>query len=1142
MTAAELQATLAARGVSLWVEDGARLRYRGPAEALGASELAELKAHKAGLIALLRAGEAPQPIARVPDAASYPLSQAQWRLWVLMQMENAASAYHIPLHFELRGPVQRDVVERVFATLVARHEALRTNFRVIDGQPRQVVQPPGRFGPAYSDVSGCADPAAEARGRARRQTAAPFDLGRDPLIRVELVRLAPERHVVLFTLHHLIADGSSVGVLVREFTQLYAALAAGRPDPLPGLPLQYRDFAIWQNAQLQGGTLAEHRRYWHARIGADLPVLDLPLDRPRPPALTFHGREHTFVLGPAQLAGLRALAQRQQASLFMLLHALVKVLLHRHSGQTELIIGSPIAGRAHPDLDGQVGFYVNTLALRDRVDPDATFATLLRDVRRTTLEAFEHQLYPFDYLVNELPLKRDLSRSPIFDVLLVLQNQDERPRPMGPVTMHSFLEASDTAKLDLTFLFKEIGDQLQAAIEYNRDLFDAGRIERMARHFATLADAVIRDAETPVGRLALLPAEEWRRVVEEFQGPLVRAERGATLVSWFEGQVRRSPGAVAVGCEGERLTYAELNGRANRLAARLRRLGVGPEERVGMYFERSLELVVAIVGILKAGGAYVPFDPVYPAERIAFMVADAQPRVLLTQAGHEAFCRGLLAGSPGTVLQTVEDATLAGESPEDPAAGVQPDHAAYIIYTSGSTGQPKGCIVPHHQVVRLFTATQAWYRFGSSEVWTLFHSYAFDFSVWELWGALLYGGRLVVVPQATSRSPEAFLELLETERVTVLNQTPSAFRQLMAADETRSGALALRYVIFGGEALDLASLAPWWERHGDVQPQLVNMYGITETTVHVTYRPLSRADLTAGASLIGRPIPDLRLYVLDGALQPVPIGVVGEIHVGGAGVARGYLNRPELTAQRFVPDRFSGEPGALLYRSGDLARWRANGELEYLGRADHQVKIRGFRIELGEIEAALAAHPAVRSALVLLREDRAGDRRLAAYAVWRNDPVATAELREHVRTRVPDYMVPADFVGLTAFPLTPNGKIDRAALPVPDSAARTSAAAFIAPVTPAEQAVAAVWAEVLGVARVGADDNFFELGGHSLKATQVLARLRPRYGDSATIADVFRRPSLRAFAAGLAPLELPASAAAPGIAAPTAEEWEMLNG
>ncbi|MBM3853476.1 MAG: amino acid adenylation domain-containing protein, partial [Verrucomicrobia bacterium] len=617
----------------------------------------------------------------------------------------------------------------------------------------------------------------------------------------------------------------------------------------------------------------------------------------------------------------------------------------------------------------------------------------------------------------------------------------------------------------------------------------------------------------------------------------VEFPRGRTLSAWFETQVERTPDVTAVTLGGTSLSYRELNARANRLARHLRKLGLRPDGPVGMYLDRSLEMIVGLLGILKAGGAYVPLDPVYPRERLAFMLEDARVSVLLTTAAME----GNLPPHAARIIRLDADWPAIEAEWKDnlpPVAG--PDHAAYVIYTSGSTGQPKGCVVTHYQVVRLFEATQAWFQFDASDVWTLFHSYAFDFSVWELWGALLYGGRLVVVPFEVSRAPDSFLELLRVERVTVLNQTPSAFRQLMAADEfapREAAPLALRWVVFGGEALDVAGLRPWFDRHGDSQPQLVNMYGITETTVHVTWRRILRVDCDGGRSVIGVPIPDLQLHLLDAFQQPVPIGVAGEMYVGGAGVARGYLRRPELTAQRFVPDPFSGRPGAVLYRSGDLARRLPNGDVEYLGRIDHQVKIRGFRIELGEIEAALASHPAVGQSLVLLRGDPSGEKRLVGYVVSRNGTLAIAELREHLRQRVPDYMVPAAIVVLEAFPLTPNGKIDRRALPAPEAARSSGEAAPSAPVGEIETAIARLWCEALGVERVGRDENFFDIGGHSLLVVQVHRRVRAELGHDVSVVDLFKYSTVRA----LAEFVQNRGGAAPTAAAVVAEAAERAR-
>ncbi|HVU25273.1 MAG TPA: amino acid adenylation domain-containing protein [Opitutus sp.] len=1076
-----------------------------------------------------------EPIPRVADAADHALSHAQLRLWVLAQLEGALTAYNMPASLLLEGRVDRAAIDMAFSALVRRHESLRTTFVVVDGAPRQRVHAAPLGGVEFIDLAGEADPATRARELAFEHARRPFDLERGPLLRITLVRLEPESHALLFNLHHIVSDDWSMGVLVNEFVRLHDAHASGEASALAPLRLHYRDYAAWQNARLAADGMAMHRDYWRTHFTGELPVLDLPADFPRPAVKTYHGRTRAFAVTPELTQSLHELARHERATLFMVLTAAVQTLLHRHTDQRDIIVGSPIAGRNHPDLEDQIGFYINTLPLRATIDPQAAFTTLLAQVRQTATEAYEHQAYPFDRLVDDLALARDVTRTPLFDVVVVMQNVDAYSLVLDGVTVKPFVDDFGGSKFDLQFNFEERDGELRGSIVFNTDLFAEERVVRLIAHLTTLLGSIVANPACAVGGLNLLPAAERAQVLEKFQGAPGYWARGRTLGSWFEAQAGRTPEAAAITDEhGVGLTYAQLNAAANRLAHALRKRGVGPEVLVGMYFERGADLVIGQLAIVKAGGAYVPFDPVYPADRIAYMVGDAKPRVLLTQAKHTEFCRGLIqeAGTTTEILR-VEDETLRGEPATNLPPLAQPDHAAYVIYTSGSTGRPKGCIIPHYQVVRLFEATEAWYGFNARDVWTLFHSYAFDFSVWEIWGALLYGGRLVIVAHTTSRSPEAFLELLHREQVTVLNQTPSAFRQLIAADEdppanTGSAALALRYVIFGGEALDLPSLRPWWERHGDVQPKLVNMYGITETTVHVSYRPLSRADLESGGSVIGGPIPDLKLYLLDAFRQPVPIGVTGEIYVGGAGVARGYLNRPELTAERFVPDPFGSEPKATLYRSGDLARWLPNGDLEYLGRADHQVKLRGFRIEPGEIEAAVASHPAVRSVLVLVREDGPGDKRLAAYVVLREAGAANAaQLREHVRTRVPDYMVPAGIVLLDAFPLTPNGKVDRKALPVPEAAAAAKAGPSAAPADELETTIARLWSEALGVEQVGREDNFFDIGGHSLLVVQVHRRLREALGRELSVVDLFKFATVRALAEHLRATAVPAAGGSP---------------
>ena len=1068
-----------------------------------------------------------EAITHVPDAPHYPLSHAQLRLWVLAQMEGASVAYNMPAALLLDGKVDFNSFDRAMEEIAARHEALRTTFVTIEGEPRQLVHAAPLAKLEIASLENETDPVERARALALEDASNPFDLERGPLLRATLLRLGSNRHALLFNLHHIIADDWSLGVFVREFMQAYAALARGASANPPPLCLQYRDYAALQNARVASAAMAVHRDYWHTRLAGELPLLNLATDFPRPPIKTYRGRSRPFVLPAALAEELNELAKRHQASLFMLLVSAVQVLLHRYTDQRDLIVGFPIAGRNHPDLEDQIGFYVNLLPLRADIDPDAPFTALLAQVRGTASEAYEHQAYPFDRIVDDLALARDVTRSPLFDVVVVMQNVDPYSLALDGVTAGPLVDDYGTSKFDLAFHFEERAGTLQGAIVFNTDLFADERVAHMERHLQVLMSSIVADPALAVGRLNMLAPEELRRLLAAANPAPAAFARSATLVDLFEAKAAAAPAAAAVTFGATNLTYSELNARANRLAHRLRAVGVGPNVLVGVFFEPSVELVTSILGVLKAGGAYVPLDPVYPAERLGFMLADARVPVLLTTA---ALAEALPAQAAKIIRLDADAPALAGESDANLPPQAGPGHAAYVIYTSGSTGRPKGCVVSHHNVVRLFASTEAWFRFDSRDVWTLFHSAAFDFSVWELWGALLYGGRLVVVPRMVSRAPEAFLALLRTERVTVLNQTPSAFRQLMEEDERegRSDPLALRYVVFGGEALNVSGLRPWFDRHGDVLPQLVNMYGITETTVHVTYRPLTRADCDSERSVIGRPLPDLQLHVLDGFLQPVPVGVPGELFVGGAGVANGYLWRPELTAERFLPDPFGGEAGSVLYRSGDLACRLPNGDLEYLGRVDQQVKIRGFRVELGEIEAALAAHPSVDSALVLVREDRPGDRRLVAYVVLRSAGPEEANLRAHLRQRMPDYMVPAAIVLLKGWPLTPHGKVDRRALPAPEAGHTGDAGTFAPPRDELEIMIASLWAEALGAERVGVNENFFDLGGHSLLIVQLHRRLREALGRELSVVDLFKYSTVAALAAFLR--ERPAVTAAAEVA------------
>ena len=869
--------------------------------------------------------------------------------------------------------------------------------------------------------------------------------------------------------------------------------------------------------------LAAQVAYWTRQLAGIPPLLELPADRPRPPLRSVRGGRSALRVPAGVADALDALGRREGGTMFMTLLAAFKAWLARYTGQPDLVVGTPIANRNQAEVEDLIGFFANTLVLRTDVSGDPSFRELLGRVREMALGASAHQDLPFERLVEILQPERNLSHTPLFQVMFVFQNAPLAPVATGDLRLIPLDPHSGTSKFDLTLETFVTGRQLGGVIEYSTDLFDESTISRLIDGFAALLQGAAADPGRRLSDLPLLSESERRMLLGSREtAPL------ADLVDLFERQVAEHGREVALVDRNDFLTYGELDRRANRLARHLRSLGVGPESLVCLCLDRSSDLVVSILGVLKAGGAYVPLDPTYPEERLRMLIEDTASRVVVTRG---ALLPGTsVPGEARVVRLDVESEAIARQSGERLRIAPPADGAAYVIYTSGSTGAPKGVVVPRSNVVRLLTATDRWFGFGPADAWTLFHSYAFDFSVWELWGALLYGGRLVIVPQDTARSPEAFHELLRQEHVTVLNQTPSAFRQLLQVDgkAPEGAALPLRLVIFGGEALEPASLRPWFARHGEERPRLINMYGITETTVHVTYRPLGAGDVGAG-SMIGAPIPDLSLYVLDRSGQLAPVGAPGEIHVAGAGLARGYLNRPDLTAERFVPSPFGTAPGERLYRSGDLARVRPGGDIEYLGRIDNQVKVRGFRIELGEIEAALARHPGIREAVVVARAEEPGGTRLVGYLVPASglppDHPDHEELGRFLRQRLPDYMVPAALMWLDALPLTPNGKVDRRALPAPSGARPDLANEYVPPGNLLEEALAVSWAEILGVERVGIDDNFFILGGDSMRIVQAISRAQRR-GVSFSVQQLYQYQTVRELAE-VAVMSEPSAAEAP---------------
>ncbi|MET9963043.1 amino acid adenylation domain-containing protein [Streptomyces sp. NPDC006326] len=1077
-------------------------------------------------------------------------SRAQHRMYFLQQLAGDAPTYHVPLFHRLRGAVDGGALREAARVLVERHEALRTRFVVQDGELLQLVAREAAFEWAETDVAAVAarfgrapqDTDGVVRAWVRAEESRPFDLAQGPLFRVGLLRVAEEESVLLVGMHHIVSDGWSCEILFRELSEVYEALVSGAGVALPEVEFQYADYSCWQEEWLDSPAAARQRAYWEQRLAGDLPVMRLPVTRPRGTAV--HERRGASLAFPLPAAErLRELCGGADATLFHGLLAVFDLLLNRYTGLDDILVGTPIANRHRAEFASSVGLFVNTTVLRTDLSGDPTFRELLLRVRDGVLQAQEHQDMPFEELVRMKNPDRDAESSPVFQVMFGMNEVGDQALRFAGIEGEPLPTDSGTAKFDLSLDVADTADGATGIFEYRSDLFEASVVDALARHYVQLVEAVVAEPDVPVSALRMLSDEECALLAPAPEASPVPVSRLRPVHELFAEWASRTPDAVAVVDGALRIGYGDLDRRANRLAHHLRGLGVGPGVMVGLSMERCADLVVALLAVLKAGGAYVPLDPAYPVDRLRLMVEDSGLRTIVTGGEVQRWWAGPAGEGvdfDGAVVDVTADREVLEAYPDTPvAAGAGPDDLAYVIYTSGSTGRPKGVLIPHRNISRLFTSTDHWFGFGPGDVWTLFHSYAFDFSVWELWGALAYGGRLVVVPYETSREPAAFLRLLREQRVTVLNQTPSAFHQLMRAEEAAGGEpseLALRYVVFGGEALEPASLRGWFDRHGDAAPQLVNMYGITETTVHVTHRPITLKDLEAGSgSVIGEPIPDLHLYVLDPQGRPVPAGVLGELYVGGAGLADGYLNRPELTAERFVRHPFSDDPAERLYRTGDLARRLPDGDLEYCGRTDAQIQLRGFRIELGEIEAALVDHGLVHEAVVLVHTDDEGHARLAAYVTPRTGADAEAldgeVLRAHAARRLPAHMIPATFTVLPEFPLTANGKVDRKRLPDPQVARTGSGRPYAAPTTPAEQALAQVWSRVLDVERVGIDDNYFALGGDSIRSIRLLA-LAGEAGLRIGFQDLMAHQTIRALAAVAAAAD--GTDAAGGLAGATA--------
>ena len=1067
-----------------------------------------------------RGPEAPALVPTPRDGA-LPLSFAQQRLWFMDRLEPGSALYNIPMAMRLEGALDVEVLERALDELVHRHESLRTTFQQGEREAFQLISPPSPLALARVDLREL--PADTREQEARRLVAEearrPFELTVGPLLRVTLLRLEEEAHVLVLVMHHIVSDGWSMGVLIRELEVLYAALVTGTESPLGALPIQYADYARWQREWLRGEVLESQLSWWRQQLEGASPVLELPADRPRPVVKTYRGALQRVFLPKALTEELRKLSQCEGVSLFMTLLAGFQALLHRYSGQDDISVGSPIAGRGRSEVEGLIGFFVNTLVLRSRFSPEASFRDLLLQVRDTTLGAYEHQDIPFEKLVEQLQPQRDPSRSPLFQVLFALQNMPIPELALGGLKSSPLESEGGISKFELSLFLQETPEGLRGVFEYNTDLFEPATIARMAEHLQVLLAAAVASPGTPVSRLPLLSEAEQHTLLVEWNDTRVDYPREACIHELFEAQAARTPDALAVQFEGQSLTYRQLDSRSNQLAHHLRHLGLRPGTPVAMCVERSLEMVVATLAILKAGGAYVPLDPSYPRERLELMLQDVQAPLLLAQ---RHLADRLPPNNARLVLLDAEWHLIAQESQEPVRTGVTSESLAYVMYTSGSTGRPKGVCIPHRGVVRLVMGT-GFVRFGPDEIMLQLAPISFDAATLELWGSLLHGGKLVVFsPRAPSF--EELGQALRQHGITTLWLTAALFDQMAA---TQPEALAhVRQVLAGGDVL-----APERVKARLARGLLVNGYGPTESTTFATTHVLTRPEQVGHAVSIGRPISNTQVYVLDERLQPVPTGVPGELYIGGDGLGWGYLHRPELTAEKFVPHPFARVPGERLYRTGDKVRWLANGTLDFLGRLDSQVKVRGFRIELGEIESVLDRHPAVRQSVVIAREDSPGDKRLVAYVVGIEDPgLNLAELRTWLKQKLPEYMVPSAFVVLEALPLTSNGKVDRKALPAPDSQQRSSGH-FVSPEAGLEQVLAAIWAEALRLERVGADDNFFDLGGNSLLLQTVHMRLEARVGRRIPLVELFQFSTVRSLATHLSGNGAPAVTAGEASAA-----------
>ena len=1107
--------------------------------------IADLSPEKKALLAMLlrERRESPgqhDPVRMRPDPRSFPVSFGQQRLWFLEQLQPGRAHYNVPAALRLRGPLHIGALEKSLNTVVDRHEVLRARFEPDHGQPVQRITPKSDLPLPVIDLQSLdrREQRAEVTRLATGEALRPFDLEHGPLIRASLIRLGQVEHVMTLTMHHIVCDGWSFGILVMELNSLYRAFQAGGSPQLPEPSIQYADYAHWQRDRVQGPHLRNQMEYWRAQLAPAGSGPDLPVDRQRPAVETNRGACHGFELPIDLSENIRALGRSHDATLFMVLLAAFNALLYRYTGQEEVWVGSPVAGRSKTELNGLIGLFVNTLVMRTRVDGGQSFRELLERVRETTLGAYSNQEVPFESLVEALQPQRSLSYSPLFQVMFVLQEDPTHGFDLPGLRVEPMEIHGGTAKFDLTLFVTPESDMMRCLFEYNRDLFEAGTIARMAAHFRVLLKGVVERPDLPLSAHPLLGEAEEKRILLEWNDTFADDPRDLCIHHLFELQAARTPDAVSLVFENERLSYHELNARANRLARYLRRLGVGPEELVGLCMERSPEMIVAMLGILKAGGAYVPLDPSYPAERLAVMVEDSGVRVIITQSkfrdqrsevrgqtdrneegkkgGRRKAEGGILDPGPWTrdpgplpptsnlqpptmICLDTDWPKIAQESDENPAVDLDPSNLAYVLFTSGSTGRPKGIAIEHRSVTALLQWAKRIFPAKDMDGMLASTSISWDLSVFELFTTLASGGTIILAQNALQLP-----ELPDAGWVTLINTVPSAISELLHSEAIPE---SVRTINLAGEPLpkqlvDRLYGLPSVER-------VFDLYGPGEDTTYSTFALRH----PGGPETIGRPIANSRTYLLDPFFLPVPTGVTGQLFMGGGGLARGYFHRPEMTAESFVPDPYGRQHGARLYKTGDMASYLPDGTIRFLGRMDHQVKIRGFRVELGEIQAALSRYPALKESIVVVREDVPGQKRLVGYAVADRKPWPNAgDLRRFLQQKLPDYMVPSAFVLMEALPMTPNGKVDRRALPAPDNTRAGSEIPYAGPRDSTEETLAGIWRELLGCDQVGIHDDFFTLGGHSLLATRMISRVREVFHVEISVREVFQATTISGLA------------------------------